>query len=199
MQYEEYKSRMDREPTNVAAMALTELKALEWEMDELSRALMDGQKMGEFAIALRLDAFSDRILEALGTMPRQGEKVEDFDRRQKTLERAWDAAIIAAKEAGNGDVAPPAVPPRDKPISPDAPEMVCGDALRTVVAEMKCGAGMKRIADRCYVEYADVCDWADRIEEALEANNDFAPPRGTGTAKQKPIRKRRVRNVRPEA
>lgn len=40
--------------------------------------------------------------------------------------------------------------------------------LETIAAEMQLAAGMKRLGDRTYVEYADVLSWAKRIEEVAK-------------------------------
>lgn len=81
---------------NAAAESLEDLRALAKDMNELTLALTHGEKMGEFTMALRLDTYSDRIRQALGEMPRVGEKVADFQKRQETLFAAASAAIREA-------------------------------------------------------------------------------------------------------
>lgn len=82
---------------NAAAESLDELRALARDIDELALALTQGEKMGEFAMALRLDTYSDRIRQALGEMPRMGEKEEGFKARRHALNEAWAAAIAFAR------------------------------------------------------------------------------------------------------
>lgn len=110
--------------TNEAAKSLEDLRALAKDMNELALALTHGETMGEFSMALRLDTYSNRIRQALGEMPRMGEKVADFQKRQETLFAAASAAIreateLAAKRAADdsaprltgGEPAPPAEEP----------------------------------------------------------------------------------------
>lgn len=108
--------------TNEAAKSLEDLRALARDMNELALALTTGEKMKGFAMALRLVTFSDRIRQALGEMPRMGEKVADFQKRQATLFAAASAAIREATELAAGAKAASDIP---------APGQIAGEAANT--------------------------------------------------------------------
>lgn len=93
------KDNRDQETANEVTKSLDELRKVESDIVELALALTrDRMEMGEVAMAMRLDTFIDHIKQALGEMPRPGEKKEDFDARREKLRKAAEAAIQAASD-----------------------------------------------------------------------------------------------------
>ena len=89
----------DQGTANEVTKSLDELRKVESDIVELALALTrDRMEMGEIAMAMRLDTFIDHIQQALGEMPRPGEKKEDFDARREKLRKAAEAAIQAASD-----------------------------------------------------------------------------------------------------